>query len=209
VSSREDLVAGLARRDDAAWREFLREFGPLIFSIAGRCGLDRQDREEVLQKTCLRVLRHIASLRDPGNLASWTYGIALRQCYAQARERRRDLPADAAGNPAASRQQDPPRILERLERLEQVAFLQDALEHLDPRCRKLLTLLYLEEPRPAYGQVGRRMSMPVGSIGPTRGRCISKLERWLEHVSTKGPPGSMDQGAGASHPPVEEAECPE
>jgi DNA-directed RNA polymerase specialized sigma24 family protein len=70
---------------------------------------------------------------------------------------------------------------EALSQLQQAVRVRAALERLDERCRRLLMLLFAgDNERPAYDEVSRRMDMPVGSIGPTRARCLAKLRPWLD-----------------------------
>ena len=72
------------------------------------------------------------------------------------------------------------QAVRELERLEQGAAMRDALQGLDERCRELLELLFIEEPRPDYQQISGLLGIAVGSIGPTRARCLKKLEKKLE-----------------------------
>lgn len=57
--------------------------------------------------------------------------------------------------------------------------VQRAVERLEPRCRQLIELLFLTEPEPSYAEIGRRLGIPIGSIGPTRGRCLARLRKGL------------------------------
>jgi RNA polymerase sigma factor (sigma-70 family) len=67
-------------------------------------------------------------------------------------------------------------ILTRLEREQQVAM---AVASLDERCNKLLTMLYYEDEPPPYAEVAKILEIPVGSVGPTRARCLKKLMKFL------------------------------
>jgi hypothetical protein len=37
--------------------------------------------------------------------------------------------------------------------------------------------MLLEDPPVPYAEIGARLGIPVGSIGPSRGRCVEKLRR--------------------------------
>jgi DNA-directed RNA polymerase specialized sigma24 family protein len=52
--------------------------------------------------------------------------------------------------------------------------LRNGLAELEPRHRDLL-LLVCSEPPISYDEISRRLGIPVGSIGPTRARCLAKL----------------------------------
>ena len=55
-----------------------------------------------------------------------------------------------------------------------------AFEELEDPCRRLLTALYLEDPAPSYQEIARRLGRPIGSLGPTRGRCLDRLRRIMD-----------------------------
>lgn len=172
------LVDALKRGEDGAWREFVDRYGRLIHAVAARSGLDQADREDVFQATCLVAVRTIDTLRDATRLSSWLYGIAVRLSVNQHRSRKRrgteldvtEPTVDVATEAEAG---------EALERLESVSHLQDALAAIDERCAALVEALYLEDPRPSYDTISARFDMPVGSIGPTRARCLKKLQALL------------------------------
>ena len=50
---------------------------------------------------------------------------------------------------------------------------------LPERCRELMRVIAFAD-RPDYAQIAESLGMPVGSIGPTRGRCLQKLRTLLE-----------------------------
>jgi RNA polymerase sigma factor (sigma-70 family) len=67
---------------------------------------------------------------------------------------------------------------EALDHLQQLNQVRAALDRLAPRCRDLLLLLFRDEDEAlSYEEVARRMGSSVGSIGPTRSRCLDKLRR--------------------------------
>jgi DNA-directed RNA polymerase specialized sigma24 family protein len=53
-----------------------------------------------------------------------------------------------------------------------------AISQLSGRCRELLRIIAFA-PRPDYAAVAAELGMPIGSIGPTRGRCLAKLRGLL------------------------------
>ena len=95
-------------------------------------------------------------------------------CLRCGAEQRRRLPAGCPGERDLGAQAPGSRTVEFRERRGR-RDREQALGCLDPRCRRLLTALFLEANAPSYEAIGRRLGMPVGSIGPTRGRCLAKL----------------------------------
>ncbi|MBD3236056.1 MAG: sigma-70 family RNA polymerase sigma factor [Candidatus Eisenbacteria bacterium] len=191
---RKQFCEKLALRDEGAWRQLFDEYGRLIYSVAVRLGFDDAARDDLFQDACLTILDSIDTLRDPHRLASWIYTLTYRLGIDRIRRRNPEVSLDEA--PRAETTQGArtvqPEILRELERLEAAAQVLDALAHLDPRCRRLLRALYLEEPPLSYEQISAREGMPIGSIGPTRARCLQRAEKWLRGLSQ--PPPSASSG---------------
>jgi RNA polymerase sigma factor (sigma-70 family) len=64
---------------------------------------------------------------------------------------------------------------ETLEHWELTEWLDRGLSLVGEPCRDLLSALYLDPEQPSYAQVAARLGMAVGSIGPTRTRCLKRL----------------------------------
>jgi DNA-directed RNA polymerase specialized sigma24 family protein len=64
-------------------------------------------------------------------------------------------------------------------RLEKEIQIEAAIGKIDERCRRLLWLLYFETETISYDRIADMLNIPVGSIGPTRARCLQKLAKFL------------------------------
>lgn len=169
----EDLVRRAAAGDPTAWDALVEAYVGLIWAIARSHRLSDGDAADVSQTTWLRLLEHIDRLNEPARVGAWLATTARRECLRTIRlgnrqvlvadEARLDLP-EADVLPV-----DDPLLL-----AEEAALVREALHLLPDRCQALLRLLMVDEP-PSYDEVSAALGMPVGSIGPTRGRCLDKL----------------------------------
>ncbi len=180
--SRKSFVRRLKAKDEGAWAELVREFGSLVYGISARLGLKGEEREDHFQGTFLAALRGIGSLEDPARLAGWLARVAYTQAVDILRRRKGEASLDELERTDAveglvDRAEG---ALERLERVDEAARLLDGLASLDERCRRLLEELYLKDPGRQYAEIARVLGIPIGSIGPTRARCLQKLRRWLK-----------------------------
>ena len=131
------------------------------------------------------MYHHVASIQKPGSLPSWLITTASREAsrlVAAARRR-----AEAERSPRATgpkEHEESPEAL--LGRVEEVDRIQRAIARLGPRCRKLITLLYVDPSSPSYQAVAESLGMPLGSVGPTRLRCLARLTRILESGGWEG-----------------------
>jgi RNA polymerase sigma factor (sigma-70 family) len=170
------LVARVGDGDQEAWNELVERYSPLVWSICVHYQLNRQDIDDVGQNVWLLLVEHIGSLREaaalPGWLATTTKHEALRVLRAARRRDRAGLP------PEDQMPLDPTDTTVEQEVIiaERNAALRMAFAELPSRCHELLSLLMCDPP-PAYAHISATLGIPVGSIGPTRSRCLDRLRR--------------------------------
>ena len=168
------LVARVGEGDQAAWNELVERYSPLVWSICVHYQLNRQDTDDVGQNVWLLLVEHIGSLREPAALPGWlattTRHEALRVLRASRRRDHADLPPDDQLGPADA------TIEQELIAAERDTALRAAFAELPRRCYELLSLL-MSDPPPGYAYIGATLGLPVGSIGPTRARCLDRLRR--------------------------------
>lgn len=176
------LVARCRRGDATAWEALVRRYQRLVHAIVLRAGLDEHHAADVFQTVFSRLLQQLGRIEDPSRLQAWIVTCAKREALLERRKRGRTVsltPDDeTGGSPGEDLADDAPLPDEQLATLQQAHRLRLALERLDERCRTLLVLVFGDDDVP-YDEVGRRLAMPVGSIGPTRGRCLDKLRRLM------------------------------
>ncbi len=164
----------LARTGDQhAWRMLRESFDPLVRRIGFRHRLSADDVDDLSQRTWLKLYQCVDAIRDPAALPGWIKTTATREAIRASSTARRwsPLATDRDGDEPRSLEPDPSDELLRAERRRAV---REGLNRLKSRDRELLTLLVAEPPL-SYEQISRRLGVPVGSIGPTRARCLAKL----------------------------------
>lgn len=171
-------VASAAAGDRAAWERLVDAYGGLIWAIARNHRLSQGDAADVSQTTWLRLLEHIDRLTEPARVGAWLATTARRECLrVQARGRRTILVAEQSDLEPSHRED--PGLDADLLRAERDAILNAATARLPERCQTLLRLLMLDPP-PSYEEISAALDIPIGSIGPTRGRCLRKLRELVE-----------------------------
>ncbi|HET8658291.1 MAG TPA: sigma-70 family RNA polymerase sigma factor [Micromonosporaceae bacterium] len=170
------LLVSARAGDREAISELVRALTPLLWNAARAEGLDRELAEDAVQNAWLSLVRSSDNIRSPQALTSWLLTVTRRAArelsIRHARQRTVD-PELLTGLPS----QDP-STEERMVEDERHRRLWSNVERLPPRCRQLLRIIAFVE-RPDYDLVSHELRMPKGSIGPTRGRCLSKLRRLL------------------------------
>lgn len=171
--------------DEAAWATLVRRYANLVYGIAARVGLDPDESADAFQAVFVIAWRSLELLKEPQAFPGWLATIARRETVrmARARARRaRDEERMAADPTSRVLPLSAPRADAVVEGAERAALVGHAVERMDARCRELLRLLFWETPSPSYDEVAARLGMPVGSLGPTRGRCLEKLRGALANM---------------------------
>ena len=170
-----ELVAGIRARDDPAWRAMTERYEPLLRWIAGQCGLSAADAEDAVQLTWLRCVEHIGQLTDADRLSGWLATICRRECVRLATNSRRDVLLSEADMvrliDARSEECDP---FAEAARRDQCDRLYHAIMALPERQRVILVEMLRQEDE-SYLNLSHRLGLPVGSIGPTRQRAVTRL----------------------------------
>jgi RNA polymerase sigma factor (sigma-70 family) len=172
------LVNAARRGNDDALGEIVTELSPLLWHVARAAGLSSGDAEDVLQTVWMRLLSHLDGIRSPAALTGWLVVTAKREAWRVRAAERRQLPADQ--ELFAALPDHAPGSEEQVVAGEQRRTLWAAFGRLSRRCQELLRIVAFV-PRPDYAAVAAELGMPVGSIGPTRGRCLAKLRALLDH----------------------------
>jgi RNA polymerase sigma factor (sigma-70 family) len=172
------LVRGAATGDLRAWERLVEQYARLIWSITADFKLAESDAADVAQTTWLRLLEHIDRIEYPDRVGSWLAATARNECLRNLAARKRVVLAPdeevLSGVVAAGAEVD-----ERILADERDQVVRDALSNLPRRWQRLLELLMADPPTP-YADISDELGLPVGSIGPTRGRCLAQLRVLLQ-----------------------------
>ncbi len=168
-----ELVRGAAAGDRRAWERLVDQYARLIWSITGDFKLTESDAADVSQTTWLRLLEHIDRIQYPDRVGSWLAATARNECLRSLAARKRVVLArddEDLTDVAASQ----PEIDEGILADERDQVVRDAVSRLPRRWQRLLELL-MADPPTSYTEISDQLGLPVGSIGPTRGRCLERL----------------------------------
>jgi len=180
----DDVVASLvqaaARGDRQAWEQLVDRFDGLVWSICRSYRLSDDDAADAAQLTWLRLLEHLNEIRDPQRLAGWLAMTCRRECWALLRKSRSWVNVElehmerliGGGDPA-----DEPFLT-----AAEHAALWQAFQLLSEWCQRVLRELVIDPDNgpPSYRLAAEKLQVPVGSLGPTRARCLKALRKLLD-----------------------------
>jgi RNA polymerase sigma factor (sigma-70 family) len=158
--------------DESALDELVRMMSPVLWHVVRATGLDREAAEDVVQNTWLTLVRSAESVRDAQAITRWLCTAARREAWRVSKSASRTRPVEEEVLDARMPVQISPEA--EVVSDDEKAQLWRALSRLPERCQKLLRIVAWE-PRPDYSSVAEGLDMPIGSIGPTRRRCLDKL----------------------------------
>lgn len=182
------LVKAAAGGDATAWRALVERFDSLVWSIARGHRLSSADAADVFQTVWLRLAEHLGRIENPDHVGAWLATTARRESLRVVRSHSRTVAMDetalldvAPANEASPEQ----AVLEAEEaRLDaqRARRMWRAFGELSARCQQLLRVLIATRRRPRH-KLAAAFDVPVGSIGPTRARCLKQLRRLIGEVS--------------------------
>jgi RNA polymerase sigma factor (sigma-70 family) len=168
------LLAAAGRGDQAAWDALVARHNGLLWSIARGYRLGAADAADAVQTTWLRLVENLGRITDPERLPGWLATTVRRECLQQIRRAGRTrVVADLDGQVVVDSR---PSVEEVVLLGERDAAVWQALATLSERCQRLLRVL-MAVPPPVYTDVAAALDIPVGSIGPTRQRCLGQLRK--------------------------------
>ena len=171
-----DLVTRATYGDQQAWDALIERYAPLIWSICRRYRLEDADAHDVSQTVWLRLLSQLNKVREPAALPGWLATTTRRECGKVQRAALRSQAFDHVLDAEHSSGHQTGMADHELLAAERHAALREAFARLPPCCKRLITML-LEDPPAPYAQISAKLGIPVGSIGPSRSRCLDKLRR--------------------------------
>jgi RNA polymerase sigma factor (sigma-70 family) len=182
------LVLRCRRGEGAAWAALVHRYQRLVYAIVRRFGLDEHTAADVFQTVFARLAEHLPRIADPQRLQAWIVTTAKREVLLALRRGQRTVSMtrdeDAGDETAEFDIADDAQLPEdALADLQQQDLVRRALDRMDTRCRELLLMLFRDDgDKLPYDEVARRLGIAVGSIGPTRARCLGKLRGLVDNV---------------------------
>jgi RNA polymerase sigma factor (sigma-70 family) len=175
-SATAELLARAAKGDQRAWDDLVAEHTRLLWAVARSFRLDAADANDVVQTTWLRLVEHLDRIEDPARLVGWLVTTARREALRVLRRSGRERPAYE--DTVLDRPDDAPPVDTSVLVDERDQALWQAFGRLGQKCQQLLRVA-VADPQ-AYEEISAALGMPVGSIGPTRRRCLTQLRALVE-----------------------------
>ena len=183
-----ELLRTAAQGDQEAWNQLVDQFNGLLWAVTRAHRLTQADAADVVQMTWARLVENLDQIRDPEHIGAWLVTTARRECLRVLRNAGRVQPMEELPE-LATRHRADSRPESAALKSDRDALLRRAMGQLSPRCQQLLgVLLALEQP--SYAEVSAALGLPLGSIGPTRARCLDCLRRHAARLGLADADGS-------------------
>ena len=179
------LVARCLRGESAAWTALVQRYQRLVYAIVRRAGLDEHTGADVFQTVFSRLVQHLPRIGDPSRLQAWIVTTTKREAILQSQRSQRTVSMTRDGGEDGESTEwdfadESPNAEAALDELQQLHRVRLALDRLEPRQRDLMLMLFSDDDRKVpYEDIAAKLGIPVGSIGPTRARCLQKLRKML------------------------------
>jgi RNA polymerase sigma factor (sigma-70 family) len=175
-------IAGWVRRaatgDFHAWNRLVDQYSRLLWSITASFKLGESDAADVVQTTWMRLIEHIDRIEQPARVGSWLASTARNECLRHVAARKRIVLVHEDAEFDGIDQQGP-EVDEALLTSERARDVRQAMACLPTQWQRLMEML-MADPPVSYAEISDQLGVPIGSIGPTRGRCLAKLRVLLD-----------------------------
>jgi len=173
----EELVRECLEGNQAAWADLIDKYKNLIFSVPIKYGFSREEAGDIFQEVCLGLLSELKSIREPKALAKWLLMVTAHKCFRWKKRAQRLVSLDSEENPEALTPEVPPEAQEIVAQAEREQMMRNVISDLPARCKKLVHMLFFEDPPLPYQEVAERLGIATGSIGFIRQRCLGRLKK--------------------------------
>jgi len=170
-----ELVRAAGDGDAQAWNALVEQFSGLVWAVVRGHRLRDADAADVVQTTWLRLVEHLDAIRDADRVGAWLVTTARRESLRVLQRGSRQLPTEDVGLEVGDPVPGPEALAVAA---DSDRALWRGLAQLPQRCRTLLRVLAADPP-PSYAAVSAGLGLPIGSIGPTRARCLAQLRAML------------------------------
>jgi RNA polymerase sigma factor (sigma-70 family) len=175
--SHGELLVRAAGGERAAWDALVDRFGNMVWATARGFRLDEASASDVAQTVWLKLIENIDKIADPERLPGWLVTTCRREALRVVRQSERAIPSEFEYDI----EDDAPSLDDLLIEDEESRAVMAAFTRLDEECRELLRLFTLE-PALSYEEISEVTGRPMGSLGPTRGRCLDRLEAGISRI---------------------------
>ncbi len=177
-----ELIRECREGQQEAWNKLVSRYQRLIFAIPRRAGLSEEQAADVFQDVFLTLFEKLDEIQQPEKIRSWVVTTAKFKTWAVVRgskgfysaQSEEEMEKEMANLPDAA-----PLADDKLIELEQQHLIRTALNQLEERCQKILSMLYLNAAGASYAEVAEAVGVGETSISPLRSRCLKKLEKLL------------------------------
>ena len=177
-----ELLKACRNGEQGAWDELVDRYQRLVYAVPRRARLSEEQAADVFQEVFLTLFEKLDTIEQPDKIRSWIVTTAKFKTWAVVRGEKgfhspgteEEMEQEMAGLPDRSPLPD-----EMLVELEQQHLIRTALGQLEERCRKIISMIYLQDSAASYAEVGAAIGAGETSISPMRARCLEKLRKIL------------------------------
>ena len=187
-----ELLARAAAGNQGAWNDLVDRFGQLVWSVARSFRLDEATAKDVSQTVWLKLIENLSGIDDPERLPGWLVTTCRREAMRVSKLRDRVIPTEFEYDVV----DDSPSLETLLIEDETSREVVTAFRTLSEGCQQLLRLLTVDPPL-SYDDISEATGRPVGSLGPTRARCIERLKSAMTSIKSGGDRSSGQGGMSA------------
>jgi RNA polymerase sigma factor (sigma-70 family) len=187
------LVERALSGDRSAWTQLVGRLQLVVWKTVNMMSAEPDVRDDAFAATWLRLAERLDTIREPEKLPGWLATTAANEVRQIRRQRRRltvgltSTAFDKAGRNesltiGSSESKGALDPSDRAVRNDEHRRVRVAFRRLDPTCQEVLSVLVMTDEPVSYDLASEQLRRPVGSLGPTRRRCLDKIRDLLQEA---------------------------
>jgi RNA polymerase sigma factor (sigma-70 family) len=182
------LVTAALAGHQLAWNALVERLQRVVWKSVNMMTYDAAVRDDAFAATWLRLAERLDTIREPEKLPGWLATTACNEVRQILRQRGRQhvslteswaTGGDGIGDLLESLTGDDGEHSKGVVRNEERRIVRAAFNRLDDGCREIIAVLVLADPPIPYDEASQRLDRPIGSLGPSRRRCLEKMKLLL------------------------------
>lgn len=167
------LVSKAMAGDGSAWGEIVDRYNRYVYSILRSCRVPEDDQADAFQYVFVELFKSLSKISSTDNLTPWIRQTTIRHAIKLREQSKKTDPLPEFDIPS------PEDFSVELEKSEINQTVRSCVRELESKCRRLITMLFFEDPVRPYAEIATELGIKIGSIGNSRIRCLDALQKIL------------------------------
>ena len=145
INDDQQYINKVLNGDTNAFAFLVEKYKDMVFSLALKVTKNREESEEVSQDSFIKAFKSLKNFKGDSKFSTWLYKIAYNNCMDRVKKNARKYNTSAIDEVIENRIQATEDTMQKIERKERAALMNECLQELPEDERSILWLFYYKE----------------------------------------------------------------